>query len=382
MAAKPSVFAVVSDPHISDHIWKYRTDVVGDSYYSWNQICANCAGSRVNLVVAGDIFDGAVSSSDAKAFRAGLDLMALAGLTVFYIRGQHDLEDRYPGWANALASDICKDVNNKTFEPAPGCVMMGFDYMNSTKTITAALANVPSAVQALVMHQLLLDKNNQTSHGPVLDPAAVPVGIKRVFLGDLHKAVEYNLYDKMFYYGGSTHIRSVNEPPTKSYMLVAVGSNGNIISVNRKQLKTRMIVECDIKDTAGVAAAQASLSMSVTWGNILSHFGWANRPADTDTVRKSVARPIIRYTYPETMDNPGNALRNAIDGSIHPVMLGEVKQDVTEAASSALELPTEITPEALELVLNRYSKPDTEDWKFLTDLLTKPTDDIVKGWNL
>jgi hypothetical protein len=378
------MFAVVSDTHISDHIWKYRPDVYGDSYYSWKQICLACATAKINLVVAGDIFDGAVSSSDARAFRDGLDLMERAGCTLFYIRGQHDFVDRFPGWAAALSSGICKEVNNKAFEPVPGCVMFGLDHLTSTPAINAALATVPNGVQALLMHQLL-KLNDDSRGGPLLDPDKVPAHVSHVFLGDHHAAVEHKLNGKMFYYGGSTHLRSINEPAEKSYMLVNTSSKvqGVITAVSRVPLKTRPMFRLSISDEANLQQVLQAIGTEITWNRLLGYMGWSTRPDDKDPIRKSVVRPIIKYEYPAAMPNPGNLLRQSIDASINPVLFGMPKIDASlEGSTSYVELPTDITSEALTSVLAKYSKPETEDARFITDLLTKSTEDIIKTWEL
>lgn len=236
-------FVLSSDLHIQPYIWEKQKDVVGDSYFSVEQIFDFSYKHDIPVLLAGDVFDCKSPSS--------LDLSKIGflieknyndkNLNTYFIQGQHEYCE-YP-WLNLFSGSV--HVDKKVFTIDDNC-FYGLDYIYNVKSDfggSEEFKKIPKSCSSLLTHQVWSDIFSFGNSWLCFDD--VPAHVQNILSGDFHKHFFYKNYCKNFskrqpvnfYSPGSTYLRSVTEEINKYFFVF--DSNFKVESI---KIKTRPIV--------------------------------------------------------------------------------------------------------------------------------------------
>jgi len=208
----------VGDLHLSDYIWKHK-NIYGDSANSWHQICDFCTKTSSDLVLLGDVLDTPrPSSSVIDELVSGLNRLGDSGSAVYYIQGQHCMAA--PPWIYSLMRHSKGSFLHLGLDPVTtgqGIRLAGSDYV-SPFTIEEDLLDRVQDCDILCAHLLFSELCGGGSGDLELQTLLDVMedhGIQLAAVGDYHEAV--SLTDNVFY-TGSMCMRSLTEPPNKSFV--------------------------------------------------------------------------------------------------------------------------------------------------------------------
>jgi DNA repair exonuclease SbcCD nuclease subunit len=233
---------IASDLHLSQRIWQHRP-IFGDSYSSWRQLVQYAIDYEVTAVIlAGDLLDRQSNTSEPVCeFAAGLNRLIEAGIEVFYVQGQHEMQE--VPWAS-LAKGV-QHINDKLVDIAR-LKVYGMDFRSATQ-LQASLAQIPPEANVLVAHQVWSDFMGDIVHsqGSFAD---IPSHIELLITGDYHKTVCQQLPSGMQVLSpGSTHMRAINEPAEKYGHLLTVQDDGSV-QWQALELLTRPVLMWDLRE--------------------------------------------------------------------------------------------------------------------------------------
>ncbi len=121
---------------------------------------------------------------------------------------------------------------------SPHITVTGFDQMGATECKHALSLLKGKRIEILVMHQMLKQLFAYEDAWDLDADWFEGLDIGLVVLGDLHMPMEHEAHGIRFYYTGSSHMRSINEPREKSYLVI-----DDDFSVRRIPLITRDVLE-------------------------------------------------------------------------------------------------------------------------------------------
>lgn len=236
-----------SDTHLSETIWKKFPNIVGDSFYSFDQIIS-LAKEDGFLILAGDILDLPNPSSKViHKLLEGLNQLVSAGCFVLFVQGQHDMSD--PPWLSVAASilgnnakDLFIHLDGRLFEH-DGIVFGGLDYRPDFRLPDSLVCSSDDGV--LVLHQPWVEFLPCGAYASLKD---ISGNWRHILTGDFHvtKVLDLTSSDgisRRVYSPGSSHLRSISEPPKK---YVFRFSDGFLFELVR--LKTRPMVLIEVRD--------------------------------------------------------------------------------------------------------------------------------------
>ncbi len=224
------ILAVAGDLHLSGTVYRSRLfDMKGDARYAAAQIADYCAANKLDLILAGDVMDAKrPESADVQALQNLVNTIDEVGCSVYGIQGQHDMSD--PPWPEVVGATRLTSAPQKV-GAGDGLVVIGLDY-HPRGELLELLAEVPPC-DLLILHQMLKESLGYTveeegSDG-LVDARAnydvaleeLPIHVKAVAAGDNHSGSYcFKKGYPSFSYTGSTHMRSINEPPKKRFLVV------------------------------------------------------------------------------------------------------------------------------------------------------------------
>lgn len=290
------LFNFAADLHLQPSAWGNRDSLRGDSYYSFQQIIADCLARQLPLVLGGDVID--VNRTDpatmAVIYRA-MDQMAAAGLPVKFIQGQHELDRNNP-WLRA--HDWPEWIHLQSTVVA-GCNLYGIDWYPRGQ-LQELLRTVPANTTFLIMHTVwdnFMGRGNTDASFDDLPP------VPWVLTGDFH--VETTVVHRrddgsatVVVSPGSTCLQAVNEPVPKFYMTFCQDGAGGILP-ERRPLDVRRVIPIEIMTEKQLADFLVYAPTTLGARPELHCHG------------SPVTLPILRIKYLETLPDVYNKLRIA-----------------------------------------------------------------------
>ena len=230
-----------ADLHLSPTTWVKYPDLQGDSYYSFRQIVDYCTKPENNvsaLILGGDIFDKPNPDSlSVQEFIKGVNIVSRER-EVWANQGQHGRAN--PPWP-ALADNVMQLDDGKPTEVSlisGNLRVLGIDNTSASR-LKEILSQEPSEpYEILVVHQAL--RGAVYGDNWNFDKEWVPDHVKLVLMGDIHRTMS----DGIFHYPGSISMRSTDENPQKSFIVV----DEDDFSVTRVPLVTRDFFKFTITD--------------------------------------------------------------------------------------------------------------------------------------
>lgn len=293
-ALRPGL-AFAGDLHASRFIYTGLPGMRGDSRYALEQIVDVCRRRELDLIFLGDTFDARFPEPDV----VGEVLHLIADIDVAYIVGQHD-QHNY-GWLDVHPSDrLRRRLRPGERWTMAGINISGFDFAPRT-ALLENLARVPRGTEILCLHQMLTDVapmgNGQ------LSAAELPDYVSITALGDWHGMPQAGEHDgRRWFYTGSMTMRSYNEPPDKTFVVVTRDSGGSL-QVERVPLNSRPLVRGDLFDVDDLSA-WLSTAKSAIQESRDSAIG-RGMPAD-------VAVPLVAVRYNAEIDGAHSRLMETL----------------------------------------------------------------------
>lgn len=239
---------LTADWHLDRAAWGRHPDATGDSLYALRQIVDHAARLDCAVVAAGDVFDTA--EPDSATVHAVVGELDRLGLPVYFVQGQH--ERASPPWLALSSHAVHLHARRVRLD---GLTLAGWDYCPDLSEAKSFLLNDP--VDLFITHQVFAEVmlSGVRSTGRLAD---IPPTVVRVVSGDYHQHrvtthPRYQAPDVELISPGSTHFRSVNEPPVKA--VYHLDSQGRLHSL---PLDTRPVRQFKVKTDDELAAVIAA----------------------------------------------------------------------------------------------------------------------------
>lgn len=307
------LFNFAADLHAAPGTWANRPNLRGDAYYSFQQIVEDCVERRLPLVLGGDVID--VVKPDARTIAVICrlcDQMKAAGLPIYYIQGQHELNRESP-WLSVHDWPVHLHMQSAYI---CGLKLFGIDW-HPRGQLQPLLAQVPADTTFLVVH-VVWDEFMRIGNTDATFQDLPPV--PWVLSGDYHvtqivPGVHANGQPFTVVSPGSTCLQAVNEPSEKYFMTLQHQRDGGL-SAAPQRLDTRRVYSLDIMTEEALAMLKArAAELSGNRGNHMPH--------------APVVLPILRIRYLESLPNVYREIIDAV-GPEDRLFLEPVKAEMLE----------------------------------------------------
>lgn len=244
---------VASDLHLSSRVWRHRP-IEGDSYYAWAQIVEYAVALSVDAVIlAGDILDKQANLSEPIAkLVSGLEELTEHGVAVYYIQGQHEMQQT--PWMSLKKAAMSLHKHETRFNDLR---VVGHDYASESVLKEWLKSEQVRQANVLVCHQVWQDFMGELA-SPQAAFADIPDNIELLITGDFHEHIERVITREsgsqlLVLSPGSTHMRSIAEPTThRIFLLETVSSFAGDSAAKAKctslLLKSRQCRRIDIRE--------------------------------------------------------------------------------------------------------------------------------------
>ena len=302
-----------SDSHVTDKTWLSRPGIVGDSYYSLQQIFDAAVDYGVLLIAAGDLLEKAINrSGPVVEFLRQLD--RLEANKCFFLQGQHDLAD--PPWLSGHPAAV--HVHKQVFHVG-GFSCYGLDYLPAG-TLQQELEQIPAGTDILVAHQVWLNLCGQLFN-PQGSAADIPV-VHTVISGDNHASVglfkckgkdgqEIKLLSP-----GSTYQTDISETADKCFWLLL--DNGTFRKV---PLLTRKFIDWPLLSVP----AQVDSFVSGIAEELAAAWSVQGLP-------EHIRMPLLRVTYSAKLAEHRSRILKAVNDKAH-LFFRELPPEPSEAVA-------------------------------------------------
>lgn len=215
---------VASDLHLSSRVWRHRP-IEGDSYYAWLQVVEYAVDLAVDAVIlAGDVLDKQANLSEPiAALVSGIERLIANGVAVYYIQGQHEMQQT--PWLALNHAAMSLHRNEARFNDLH---VVGHDYASEAVLKEWLASEQVRQANVLVCHQVWQDfMGGLTS--PQAEFSDIPDGIDLLITGDFHEHIKRKVVRKSgkalcVLSPGSTHMRSIAEPTSHCIFLLDTAS--------------------------------------------------------------------------------------------------------------------------------------------------------------
>jgi hypothetical protein len=231
---------ITADWHLrrTDAAWAGRPQIRGDGAFGLTEILRvlhERQGEIDAVVVAGDLFDAKVQSSDAiELFRSFAEELHRAALPLYFVQGQHELSSPPPAAAIHPATAI--HIDGVGFDWG-GRFVAGLDYRHPGE-VEAALAAVPASASLLITHQVWRDFLGEARGHAWAGWCPCPL----IVSGDYHVSVDAQPFplpssaDGHLWSPGPLAPQSVSESPEKSVLLLDEGLDFERVPVRCRKI--------------------------------------------------------------------------------------------------------------------------------------------------
>lgn len=316
MSAKP-IMVLSSDWHLNPQSWKKHPRIVKDSYYSLSQIVDLSIALNVPLIGAGDLFDVKTPPSESVlACYKEMTRLKDAGLSVYYVQGQHEFADEPWMLLCENAVDIDSFKNNpddpRIFE-INGISVCGMDICQSPLNFGIRLGKLiekagNNKFDLFVTHQVWGDFIKKSEEPYLLKNATFA---KMVYTGDFHKDLIIDVNGVTCVSSGSINMQANNENPNKRVFVL-----NDDMSLTSYWLKTRPFVSLEIKTEQAFKFVMDSDKDALL------------KDWDLEGLPEHIATPLIVIKYQNNINNAFFALKDKFkdwNNEINPIDFSSVE---------------------------------------------------------
>jgi hypothetical protein len=212
-----------ADLHLERYIWTHRRDLDGDSYQALESMKKFIledkvpAGESKSVILAGDIFDKRrVDGLTIQAFADFVDDLFEAGITIFFIQGDHD-KNHQP-----IPESLGCEPLNEAVTIIDDRAVYGLDWRPRSE-LQAWLDEVP-ACDILVLHAAF-DHLLPWEGAFDLTMDDIPKTVNNVFVGDVHMKDQTRLNGRGFCISpGCLHATSIDSTAPKGFWKLPAAS--------------------------------------------------------------------------------------------------------------------------------------------------------------
>ena len=343
--------AIVSgDHHLSIGTWSDRPDIVGDSYRAFEQIVDIAINMRLPLFLLGDLFDKRRPDPwSVGIFCRQMDRMETAGLLVLVIQGQHELDRENPWFS---VHPWPKHMHKAAMQ-VDDQLVAGLDWLPRGE-LQAALGELPPDTGVLLAHEVWQEFMGGVG---VQDGAFADVPYAEWLLtGDFHETQVVKTTGKTgqlltVLSSGSTHMRSIAEPPQKCVFLL----DTSMSDPTPIYLKTRPYFEFTVQSVEDLTLLCNFLRNGLTI------------PVHCDQQLSPLVRVIFFEDVPEVYER----VTTASGGNCHlfwkrlprrmemEIAVRELPQSVTESLTAAVSVAT-MDPRVRQRCARLLASPDPD----------------------
>jgi hypothetical protein len=308
------LFVFCADLHLEDGAWTSRPGIYGDAYYSFEQIVEYCLAKKLPLILGGDILEKKqnLARPIAKLCR-GLTRMQDAGISVYYIQGNHEY-DRNAPWLSIHPWPIHLHDTGVLFDDV---AVWGLDWLPRGE-IQEAMKIVPKDTDILVTHQVWKDFMGEI--GRTECELSDVHYAHTVLAGDFHvtkiaEGTNANGKPVRMLSPGSTAMQDMSEAPDKFFFVINKTITG-IIHFEPVQLKTRRFLTYTVKDSETLdklCAGQLAKDIAAVRGGL---------PAEID-------KPLVRIKFDKKLPDAYLRLMTSASDLAHVAC-----EAITDKASS------------------------------------------------
>lgn len=362
-----------SDCHLDRNTWANRLDIAGDSQIAFEQICQHALLSvhdtrepNTVLIAAGDLLDKQRNLAEpVGTLRRELDKLEEADVPVLYVQGQHEAQPvpwlseihRWPIWLDKYCRDNgpYRIGQHESYEEGY-LVIWGIDW-TPRELLPARLAEIPSDVNVLVMHQVC-----EAWMGDVCTPEFsfddIPPHVRLLIIGDYHKHLIENgpRPDCTILSPGSTSMREISEESIKSFFQLNFVSDVNEPTIESITLRTRSCLEQEILMEEQLDTFVANIPFQ------LAHTLEMNK---YDGVNERLLKPLLRVHYRVDLPGAYARIKAAVGDKAH-LFFDEILPPRDEASPGeiAAEVHKEISELGLVGCLPRVVSPEDDPEAF------------------
>lgn len=309
---------IVGDTHLAERTWSSRRALTGDSFHSFLQAVQIAEYHRVPMILMGDIFDSkSMSSVVMQFFCRCMDRLQSAGISVYYIQGNHDYA--IPPWPAVHSWPTHLDQKYVVLgEQGAPVQCYGLDFY-AMPGYTDKLAAVPEVASVLVTHQAWEDFGKMGS-SLAASSSMLPRGLP-VISGDLHMAIIKTGHAAngdlvTLISPGATCMQAIDEPTQHSVLLLCQNESGGL-TIHPEQLQTRQKIDVTCTSQEDFDAACVAISKI--------------KPTEYPVLDgNDINMPIVRVTYPISLSPDSFVrLKVAAAGRVHLFTNPQVPEVVT-----------------------------------------------------
>ena len=317
--AKP-IAVIGSDNHLDWAAWEKREGLVGDAFYSFEQLTDRARELDVTLVLAGDTINTKHPDSQTAAFLRGrMDCLEMEftsfdpGMPKAYVyvtQGQH--EAATPPWFEAVHSFPIY-AHKRAFKLG-GHKCYALDWLPDEQ-LQEELNNIPKDTEIIFLHQVVEEFMGGIRQCDV-SLTQVPYATL-CFIGDFHQHKNIEVLNRdgkrmRIYSPGSACMRKIDEPPRKGYYVLyddltvksewyrtrPVLQPPRIVSV---EALDRFVEEVEAQIEAAVLAADADLPEHLR-----------KLPEYLHKLPEHIRKPLLWVHYNDSVDNAWPRIQKAV----------------------------------------------------------------------
>lgn len=331
-------FVFTADNHLSPLIWLNRESIVDDAYKAFVQIIDYAVRFTVPVILGGDVIDKRRPDPKTVDFICHqMDRCRDAGVPVFYIQGQHEL-DRTTPWLSVHPWPT--HVHKKTFFIGE-LEFYALDWL-PREELLVELAAIPPSTDVLVCHQVWHEHmgNIGQQDGSFTE---VP-HVKSVLTGDYHVTDVKNYIGQTgqqltVYSPGATRLCALDQPPQKTFFVLTPLPDRRL-NHEHVRLSTRMLEKRLVFSPMDLDNLCATLLQWRQSG------GRASGPWPYDETLKPIVQVVFRDDVPDVMARVTAAAEGAFELFFDPQpVVDNVLVDVSQ-----LQLGTITLNQAIETI--------------------------------
>ncbi len=284
---KPIAVAL-GDIHLDPKIWSSIDSVRGDAELGYSSFIDAAIQLKVPAVIVGDLFDTVKPTSDLVSIhRRQMDRAQRAGIHVYFIQGNHDLQST--PWPSAL-HDWPVYVGDGSQFSLGGCEALGFDYSHKDdiKATLDGLTNESAPERILFLHQAVRQAIGfENAWNCDLD--WVPERFKLTIIGDIHKPMDFVLSgNRKACYTGPGHARAIDQIGPKSCIVI-----NDDLSYYRHPMAYREIKRFTVTDGVGALEVAEWLTEVCKTPQILPPFAWIHHTPEMNGSFTSIYKDFV-----------------------------------------------------------------------------------------
>jgi DNA repair exonuclease SbcCD nuclease subunit len=286
-----------ADLHLTKYVWTERKDIKGDSAQAFLDVAKAIVDGydqltiEKHLILAGDIFDkNKVDGFTNKNFSNIMHYLHSSGVTVYYIQGNHDLEeDPLPSAIQEGYDAIPIHMDGQGIMDIDGKRVVGIDY-GSRREMLEKINAITEPVDILVLHcafKHLLSFEDSYS----LSMEDIPANYRNVFVGDIHitDATKGLASGGFVISPGPTHACQKSQDEPKGFMILDDLDNPKFHEIDYRRIyHDILITDKDLEDF--------EKKLQTTYSNVSSKYD-----------------PIVDVMYPNNMEGKMALLMNKYD---------------------------------------------------------------------